>query len=84
MRISATAIFTGSILTGIFLGSHFGESASAADEAYFWVVGSVAKGCWVVQQNPVVNGGDITFSDGPYRSMDDAKLAMKTISVCKI
>lgn len=55
-----------------------------AADAGFWVVGSAAKGCWVVEQNPVFYlEGDITFTDGPYRSMDDAKLAMTTISVCK-
>jgi hypothetical protein len=81
MRISAAAILTISILAGI--GSNLRGTAAAADDAYFWVVGSAAKGCWVVQKNPVVDGRDITFSDGPYRSMDDAKLAMTTIGVCK-
>lgn len=81
MRISAAAILTISIIAGT--GNNLGGTVAVADNAYFWVVGSAAKGCWVVQQNPVVDGGNITFSDGPYRSMDDAKLAMTTISVCK-
>jgi hypothetical protein len=51
-------------------------------DAYFWVVGNPIKGCWIVEENPIVNG-DITFSDGPYRSNDDAKLAMTTIGICK-
>jgi hypothetical protein len=54
-----------------------------ADNASFWVVGSPTQGCRIVVQNPVVDGGTITFVDGPYRSEADAKLAMTTISVCK-
>lgn len=61
----------------------FASPTVAQTESLFWVVGSSAKGCWIVQQNPVIDGSNIQFSDGPYRSEDDAKLAMTTISVCK-
>jgi hypothetical protein len=58
-----------------------------ADDALFWVIGSTIKGCQIVRQNPVVNfpldNGDVAFSDGPYKSKGDAKLAMKTIGICK-
>jgi hypothetical protein len=73
MRLGAVAV----------LGYLLFASPVLADNAYFWVVGSAAKGCWIVQKNPIVDGGGIQFSDGPYRSQDDAKLAMTTIRVCK-
>ncbi len=76
MRLPGVAII---IALGIFA---IIASPVMADDGSFWVVGSAAKGCWVVEQNPVVDG-EIEFSDGPYRSMDDAKLAMTTISICK-
>jgi hypothetical protein len=34
-----------------------------------------------VTNNPIVIG-NIWFEDGPYRSLDDAKLARPTIGVC--
>ena len=37
--------------------------------------------CDIVTTNPVI-GGDIYFGDGPYKSVDDAKLARSTINVC--
>jgi len=52
-----------------------------ADELY-WVVGNRATNkCEIVTSNPIVTG-DIWFEDGPYKSLDDAKLARSTISVC--
>ena len=52
----------------------------------FWVVGdSATSKCEIVTSNPVINsqvGGNITFGSGPYKSMDDAKLARSTISEC--
>ena len=52
----------------------------------FWVVGDNAAGkCEIVTSNPVINsqvGGNITFGSGPYKSMDDAKLARSNISEC--
>ena len=47
-----------------------------------WVVGNRATNrCEIVTSNPIVIG-DIWFEDGPYKSLDDAKLARSTISVC--
>jgi hypothetical protein len=52
-----------------------------ADELY-WVVGNRATNkCEIVTRNPVVIG-DIWFEDGPYRSLNDAKLARSTIRAC--
>jgi hypothetical protein len=49
----------------------------------FWVVGSHAAGkCEIVTSNPVVDGANIWFADGPYRSAGDAKLARSTIRAC--
>lgn len=48
----------------------------------YWVVGNRATNkCEIVRSNPIVTG-DIWFEDGPYRSLDDAKLARSTISAC--
>ena len=49
----------------------------------FWVVGSHTSGkCEIVTSNPVVDGGNIWFGDGPYKSRSDAKLARSTITAC--
>jgi hypothetical protein len=46
------------------------------------VVGNRATNtCEIVTNNPVVIG-DIWFEDGPYQSLDDAKLARSTIGAC--
>ena len=51
-------------------------------DGLFWVVGNRATGrCEIVTSNPVVYG-DIWFSDGPYKSRADAKLARSTIGAC--
>lgn len=51
-------------------------------DGLFWVVGNRATSkCDIVTNNPVV-GGDIWFGDGPYRSLNDAKLARSTIRAC--
>ena len=54
----------------------------------FWVVGDGATSkCEIVTSNPVINsqvGGNITFGSGPYKSIDDAKLARSTISECPV
>lgn len=58
----------------------------ALADGRYWVVGnSTTSKCEIVTSNPVINGpvgGSISFGDGPYRSMDDAKLARSTIGVC--
>ena len=52
----------------------------------YWVVGNGATGkCDLVTSNPTINsqvGGNTTFGSGPYRSLDDAKLARSTIGEC--
>ena len=51
-------------------------------DALFWVVGNRATNkCEIVTSNPIVIG-DIWFADGPYKSIDDARLARSTIHVC--
>ena len=51
-------------------------------EELYWVVGNRAtKTCEIVTSNPVVIG-DIWFEDGPYKSLNDAKLARSTIRAC--
>jgi hypothetical protein len=48
----------------------------------YWVVGNRATNkCEIVIGNPIVIG-NIWFEDGPYRSLDDAKLARSTIGAC--
>jgi hypothetical protein len=47
----------------------------------------VAGKCEIVTSNPVINaqvGGNIWFGTGPYKSLDDAKLARSTIPRCPI
>lgn len=69
----------GLILAGAIL-MVLGTVGYAADS--YWVVGNNATGkCEIVTSNPIIDG-DIWFGDGPYRSMDDAKLARSTISKC--
>jgi hypothetical protein len=59
---------------------------SAVAGGNYWVVGNHATSkCEIVTSNPVINGpvgGNIWFGDGPYKSLDDAKLARSTINVC--
>jgi hypothetical protein len=51
-------------------------------DGFYWVVGNRATNkCEIVTSNPVVIG-DIWFADGPYKSLDDAKLARSTIGAC--
>ena len=59
---------------------------AALAEGRNWVVGNRATGkCEIVTDNPVITpqgGGNFYFGDGPYKSVDDAKLARSTISAC--
>ena len=57
----------------------------------YWVVGNRATSkCDIVTRNPVIFGygaydgssDSFWFGDGPYRSLNDAKLARSTIGVC--
>ena len=53
-------------------------TACFADGLY-WVVGNRATNkCEIVTSNPIVID-DIWFEDGPYKSLEDAKLARSTI-----
>ena len=66
-------------------------TAGYADQ--FWVVGNRGTGqCDIVTSKPVVYGlpayadgssqYNVSFADGPYCSVDDAKLARSTINAC--
>jgi hypothetical protein len=56
-------------------------TACFADGLY-WVVGNRATNkCEIVTSNPII-AGNIWFGDGPYKSLDDAKLARSTIGAC--
>ena len=56
-------------------------TVSLADGLY-WVVGNRATDkCEIVTGNPIVIG-DTWFEDGPYKSLEDAKLARSTIGAC--
>ena len=51
-------------------------------DGLYWVIGNRATNtCEIVTGNPVLPDFN-WFEDGPYRSLDDAKLARSTISVC--
>jgi hypothetical protein len=63
------------------IASVLGTASLAADGRY-WVVGNSATNrCAIVTSNPIIIG-DIWFGDGPYKSVDDAKLARSTIKQC--
>jgi hypothetical protein len=67
------------VLAGCILVST--ATAGLADGRY-WVVGDRATSrCEIVTSNPLISG-DIWFSDGPYKSRADAKLARSTIGAC--
>ena len=59
-----------------------GLSVPAYAEGQFWVAGNrETRSCEIVTSNPVlepVSG----FASGPYKSLDDAKLARAGISAC--
>ncbi len=60
-----------------------GFASAAFADGGFWVVGKAATGkCEIVTSNPVIDGGNVWFGDGPYKSKDDASLARSTISAC--
>ena len=51
-------------------------------DGLYWVVGNGATDkCDIVTSKPIVIG-DIWFEDGPYKSLEDAKLARSTIDAC--
>lgn len=61
-------------------------TTAAFDISGFWVIkDSRQPKCRVVTSNPVIDGpiGPILWGSGPYRSVQDAELAMSTIGACK-
>jgi hypothetical protein len=67
------------ILAGAMM---FAIGTACFADGLFWVVGNSATGkCEIVTSNPIIDG-DLWFEDGPYRSLDDAKLARSTIGAC--
>jgi hypothetical protein len=56
-------------------------TVSLADGALLGGRQSRHQQCEIVTSNPIVIG-DIWFEDGPYRSLDDARLARSTIGAC--
>ena len=51
-------------------------------DGLYWVVGNGATNkCDIVTSKPIVID-DIWFEDGPYKSLEDAKLARSTIGAC--
>jgi len=69
------------ILAGALLAA--ASTACLADGGY-WVVGNnQTNTCEIVTSNPVLNiSGPLYFGTGPYKSLDDAKLARTTIPQC--
>jgi hypothetical protein len=63
-----------------------GTIAFAQSYSGYWVIGDrVTSRCEIVTSNPVINaqvGGNIYFGSGPYRSLDDARLARSNIGYC--
>jgi hypothetical protein len=55
-------------------------------DGLYWVVGNRAtNSCDIVTRNPVIDGlvgGNTWFGSGPYKSLDDARLARSTINAC--
>ena len=75
-RVMLTGALLAALATPAFLTPVWADDT-------FWVVGSNASGkCEIVTSNPVVDGGNIWFGDGPYKSRSDAKLARSTIDAC--
>src|SRR5439155_22219344 len=53
-------------------------------DGLYWVVGNRATNkCEIVTSKPIVID-DIWFEDGPYKSLEDAKLARSTIGACPV
>jgi hypothetical protein len=49
----------------------------------YWVVGNAAAHrCEIVTSNPVIDYNVNSFGTGPYKSLDDARLARSTIGAC--
>jgi hypothetical protein len=60
-------------------------TTAAWDYPGFWVIkDSRLAQCSIVTSNPVIDGpiGPVLWGSGPYRSEQDAELAMSTIGAC--
>jgi hypothetical protein len=69
------------------IAAAFAALVTTASFAYdgFWVIkDSRQSGCSIVTSNPVIDGpiGPILWGSGPYRSQQDAELAISTIGSC--
>ena len=65
----------------------FGLGTACLADGQYWVVGSRATNkCEIVTSNPTIypysNDGPFWFGTGPYKSLEDAKLARSTINQC--
>jgi hypothetical protein len=65
----------------------FGLTTSTLADGQYWVVGNrVTNKCEIVTSNPTIfpnsSDGPFWFGSGPYKSLDDAKLARSTIGQC--
>ena len=70
------------LLAGV-LACAAATSCPAQTYSGYWVVGDgAAHTCEIVTSNPVIDYSVNSFGTGPYRSLDDAKLARSTIGVC--
>ena len=72
------------ILAGVMT---LGLGTACLADGQYWVVGSRATNkCEIVTSNPTIfpysPDGPFWFGTGPYKSLDDAKLARSTISQC--
>ncbi len=64
-------------------GMTLAGATSCLADGQFWVVGDTAtNNCEIVTSNPVLDGFT-AFGSGPYKSLDDAKLARSTIGACR-
>ena len=60
-------------------------TTASFDYAGFWIIkDSRQPKCSIVTSNPVIDGpiGPILWGSGPYRSQQDAELAISTIGSC--
>src|SRR6185436_21012361 len=82
-QLSGSDVMKSLLLAGAMVVA---AGTTAFAQGGYWVVGNRASGrCDIVTSNPVINaqvGGNTTFGSGPYRSLDDAKLARSTIGAC--
>jgi hypothetical protein len=76
---------TKSLLLAGLLGCASAPACLAQAYSGFWVVGNhTTNRCEIVTSNPVIDYTVIWFGSGPYRSLDDAKLARSTIRQCPV